>query len=193
MKALAYMFGYADVFSVCINYSVDESHLTGESDEVKKDPCTRQAMYSGSKLVSGVGRMIVTAVGSRSQAGAIADMVSGKKRLSVLGSEESMVTRSRKEETLLQKRLSRYASEIGKFGVGAALITFGILSAKYTYQHFLVDGLPWDIRCLESYLKHFITGVTILVCMKNNYAPDISTNQLSCSSSYVFYRYISTE
>jgi Ca2+ transporting ATPase len=47
---------------------VDESHLTGESDDVEKTPETAQALLSGSKVLSGFGRMLVTAVGPNSQA-----------------------------------------------------------------------------------------------------------------------------
>ncbi|KAL4531129.1 hypothetical protein Ndes2526B_g04715 [Nannochloris sp. 'desiccata'] len=54
---------------------VDESHLTGEADDVGKDSEKAQALYSGSKVVSGFGRMIVTAVGKRSQSGAVANMI----------------------------------------------------------------------------------------------------------------------
>ena len=46
---------------------VDESHLTGESDDVGKDPGSSQALYAGSKVVTGFGRMLVTAVGPNSQ------------------------------------------------------------------------------------------------------------------------------
>ena len=56
-------------------YRVDESHLTGESDDVSKDPFQSQALYSGSKVVSGFGKMIITAVGTRSQSGAVAEMI----------------------------------------------------------------------------------------------------------------------
>lgn len=58
-----------------VDIKVDESHLTGESDDVSKDPIQGQALYSGSKVVSGFGRMIVTAVGPRSQSGAVAEMI----------------------------------------------------------------------------------------------------------------------
>lgn len=47
---------------------MDESHLTGESDDVPKDPRTRPSLLGGSKVLSGFGRMLVTAVGPNSQA-----------------------------------------------------------------------------------------------------------------------------
>lgn len=46
---------------------VDESHLTGESDDVTKDTHSRPTLLGGSKVLSGFGRMLVTAVGPNSQ------------------------------------------------------------------------------------------------------------------------------
>lgn len=46
---------------------MDESHLTGESDDVAKDPRARPSLLGGSKVLSGFGRMLVTAVGPNSQ------------------------------------------------------------------------------------------------------------------------------
>jgi magnesium-transporting ATPase (P-type) len=47
---------------------VDESHLTGEPDDVAKDPRARASLLGGSKVLSGFGRMLVTSVGPNSQA-----------------------------------------------------------------------------------------------------------------------------
>jgi len=73
------------------NIKVDESHLTGEADDVEKNPKTAQALYSGSKVVSGFGRIIVTAVGKRSQSGAVAEMIAaaGEGRWAATGSNNS--------------------------------------------------------------------------------------------------------
>lgn len=48
---------------------MDESHLTGEADDVEKNPEIAQSLLSGSKVLSGFGRMLVTAVGPNSQVG----------------------------------------------------------------------------------------------------------------------------
>lgn len=50
---------------------VDESQLTGEADDVVKDPVDDPRMLSGSKVVEGDGLMVVTSVGVHSQAGMI--------------------------------------------------------------------------------------------------------------------------
>lgn len=50
---------------------VDESSLTGESDHVKKGELVDPLMLSGTHVMEGSGRMVVTAVGVNSQAGII--------------------------------------------------------------------------------------------------------------------------
>lgn len=143
---------------------VDESHLTGESQEVSKDPQSSQALYSGSKMLSGVGYMVVTSVGGSSQSGIIANLLvmssSSEEPKNGLDGYDGSLTR---EETVLQKRLALYASRIGMFGVAAAVTTTLIMSAKFSFQTFVLQGEPWNIDFLETYLEFFITGVTILV------------------------------
>jgi magnesium-transporting ATPase (P-type) len=56
---------------------VDESHLTGESDTVGKRPDSAPLVFSGSKVLEGGGRALVTAVGANSQQGIISGMVAG--------------------------------------------------------------------------------------------------------------------
>ena len=152
---------------------VDESHLTGESREVSKDARTSQAMYSGSKVLSGVGTMMVTAVGRSSQSGIIADltMMSGRKKG---GSDENDPAPPPDEpggpmgfeestQTTLQKQLEVYASNIGKIGLVAAVSTTLAMGIKFSIETFVVQGQPWSVDYLETYLGFFITGVTILV------------------------------
>ncbi|XP_034474940.1 plasma membrane calcium-transporting ATPase 2 isoform X2 [Drosophila innubila] len=50
---------------------VDESSLTGESDQVKKGPDSDPMVLSGTHVMEGSGKMVVTAVGVNSQAGII--------------------------------------------------------------------------------------------------------------------------
>lgn len=50
---------------------VDESSLTGESDHVKKGADVDPMVLSGTHVMEGSGKMIVTAVGVNSQAGII--------------------------------------------------------------------------------------------------------------------------
>lgn len=50
---------------------IDESSLTGESDHVKKSESTDPMVLSGTHVMEGSGKMVVTAVGVNSQAGII--------------------------------------------------------------------------------------------------------------------------
>ncbi|XP_031238703.1 plasma membrane calcium-transporting ATPase 4 isoform X1 [Mastomys coucha] len=50
---------------------IDESSLTGESDHVKKSPEKDPMLLSGTHVMEGSGRMVVTAVGVNSQTGII--------------------------------------------------------------------------------------------------------------------------
>ncbi|XP_027488782.1 plasma membrane calcium-transporting ATPase 3-like, partial [Corapipo altera] len=50
---------------------VDESALTGESDHVRKGPDRDPLLLSGTHVMEGSGRMVVTAVGANSQSGII--------------------------------------------------------------------------------------------------------------------------
>lgn len=50
---------------------VDESSLTGESDHVKKGENVDPMVLSGTHVMEGSGKMLVTAVGVNSQAGII--------------------------------------------------------------------------------------------------------------------------
>ncbi len=52
-------------------YRVDESHLTGESDDVLKHADSAPVMLSGTKILEGNGRMLVTGVGLNSAQGRI--------------------------------------------------------------------------------------------------------------------------
>ncbi len=161
---------------------VDESHLTGEADDVAKDPIKAQALYSGSKVVSGFGRMIVTAVGKRSQSGAVAEMIAaaGEGRWAANHENASNTTATTtaatselkytteglgrlREETALQKKLVGYATVIGQLGLGAAILATAALATRFSYDTFLIAQLPWDWVYLHNYLNFFITGVTILV------------------------------
>lgn len=164
---------------------MDESHLTGESNDVVKDSRHSQALYAGSKVVTGIGRMLVTAVGSRSQSGRVATMIrsASQSNQSVETWEEDAegrqwrwmatlkhrlvpskrVVHRLREQTPLQTKLADYATLIGRVGLTAAVFTTAVLTWRFTEQTFFVHGLPWDAHYVEKYLDFFITGVTILV------------------------------
>jgi len=142
---------------------VDESHLTGEAKEVAKDARTAQAMYSGSKVLSGVGTMMVTAVGPASQSGIIAGLTMVDRGAHSGTAEGANGADADDGKTTLQRRLEVYASRIGMVGVIAAVTTTCVMGIKFSIDTFVVQGQPWSVDFLETYLEFFITGVTILV------------------------------
>lgn len=66
---------------------VDESSLTGESDLIRKDPEHDPILLSGTHVMEGSGKMLVTAVGVNSQTGII---------MSLLGAAKDVVEQERK-------------------------------------------------------------------------------------------------
>jgi magnesium-transporting ATPase (P-type) len=117
---------------------VDESHLTGEADDVSKDPAAAPSLLGGSRVLSGAGRMLVTAVGRRSQSGAIAEMVargSGGPAAAPAAALEAGggAGAGLREETLLQRKLAEYAATIGRFGLGAAALATAAMAARFRW------------------------------------------------------------
>ncbi|CAD7699211.1 unnamed protein product [Ostreobium quekettii] len=136
---------------------VDESHLTGESDDVVKTPEELCLMYSGSKVMQGYGQMLVVAVGPNSQQGLISTLVSGT------GVQERSPEDSLRDTTVLTQKLERLAKQIGNFGVLAAGVTLIALVSHFSWDTFVVNAEPWDWEFLETYLHYLTTSITILV------------------------------
>lgn len=55
----------------CSDLKIDESTLTGETDLIKKSPEDDPILLSGTNVMEGSGKMVVTAVGVNSQTGLI--------------------------------------------------------------------------------------------------------------------------
>lgn len=137
----------------------DESSATGESDVMKKTPAddvyrAMEAheplkkldpfMISGGKVTEGVGRMLVTAVGTNS--------TYGKTMLSLHESNDA---------TPLQAKLNKLAEYIAKLGSAAALLLFVILLIKFLAQLPNNDRTPAAKG--QQFMTILITAVTIVV------------------------------
>ncbi|KAI9203842.1 PMCA-type calcium-translocating P-type ATPase [Polychytrium aggregatum] len=92
----------------------DESSATGESDAIKKSPQGDCLLLSGSKILEGTGRYIVTGVGTNSFFGRI-----------------MMAMRTETEETPLQIKLDGVTENIAKLGSATALLMLLCLLIKY--------------------------------------------------------------
>ncbi|XP_078062726.1 plasma membrane calcium-transporting ATPase 4, partial [Mustelus asterias] len=117
---------------------IDESALTGESDHVRKTIAMDPMLLSGTHVMEGSGRMVVTAVGIYSQTGIIFTLLGAgveeeenfrKDKRQVSGTnmerrplkssedgepEKKKQTSSKKEKSVLQGKLTRLAVLIGK-------------------------------------------------------------------------------
>lgn len=76
--------GYGDILPADGLYlsgndlSIDESTLTGETDHIKKSAEKDPMLLSGTSVMEGSCKMLVTAVGSNSQAGIIVALIEGQ-------------------------------------------------------------------------------------------------------------------
>lgn len=167
----------ADCILVDGNCEADESTVTGETDAIKVapleqvwrryvralhgsgnggdssaksiDPDAADCMLiSGSKLISGLGKAVVTAVGVNS--------VHGKTMMSLKAEPES---------TPLQERLSELSDSISVFGCASAIVLFVVL-----FIQFLLDiregGKLADLPAAKrgsQFMSILITSITIIV------------------------------
>ncbi|MDR2942432.1 MAG: calcium-translocating P-type ATPase, PMCA-type [Treponema sp.] len=146
--------------------SADESALTGESVPAKKDSACvitdektplaarRNMLYSGTFITSGFGKLLVTAVGGKTEFGKIAHELGG--------AEETT--------TPLQERLGRMGKMITIFGVIAASVVF--ISQLIT---FAVRGE----FVFQNIIDAFITSIVLIVAAVPEGLPTIVAVSLS--------------
>uniref|UniRef100_A0A673APR5 Calcium-transporting ATPase n=1 Tax=Sphaeramia orbicularis TaxID=375764 RepID=A0A673APR5_9TELE len=168
----------------------DESALTGESDHVKKSVDKDPMMLSGTHVMEGSGKMLVTAVGVNSQTGIIFMLLGAgeedqdckkgennrKKKdegnaemqpLNSDGEPKKKKANPPKEKSVLQGKLTKLAVQIGRAGLFMSLLTVIILITRFAIDTFAVQGLSPTTECVPIYIqflvKYLIIGVTVLV------------------------------
>ena len=157
----------------------DESSMTGESDTIRKvdlrsalqgfaemkgsnsqgldigtknsdgDKCPDCMLISGSKLLAGLGKAVVTSVGTHSIYG-----------------RTMMALKVEPDPTPLQERLSQLADSISVYGCVAALILFLVLFTRFILYVALPNGRFHDLEPAQKatkFMNIFITAVTIIV------------------------------
>jgi P-type Ca2+ transporter type 2B len=168
---------------------LDESAMTGETDLLTKN-AQNPFLLSGTKVMEGLGKMLVVAVGENSQAGIIKKLINGKK-------DEDKTAQPKKEAAAdgddvyveiqtpkpdgkegastednddddessspLEGKLYRLTILIGKIGTVTALVVFFGMSIRFSIDHFVTDGQPWSSDDASRYLDFFIVGITVLV------------------------------
>ncbi|XP_028620427.1 plasma membrane calcium-transporting ATPase 4 isoform X2 [Grammomys surdaster] len=172
---------------------IDESSLTGESDHVRKTPDKDPMLLSGTHVMEGSGRMVVTAVGVNSQTGIIFTLLGAseeededKKKaktqdgvaleIQPLNSQEGLdseekekkiIKGPKKEKSVLQGKLTRLAVQIGKAGLIMSVLTVVILILYFVVDNFVIQRRAWLPECtpvyIQYFVKFFIIGVTVLV------------------------------
>ncbi|XP_027631822.1 plasma membrane calcium-transporting ATPase 4 isoform X4 [Tupaia chinensis] len=162
---------------------IDESSLTGESDHVKKSLDKDPMLLSGTHVMEGSGRMVVTAVGVNSQTGIIFTLLGAseddeedkKKKaktqdgvaleIQPLNSQEGIDNEEKdkkiskvpkKEKSVLQGKLTRLAVQIGKAGLIMSAITVLILILYFVIDNFVIQRRPWLSECTPIYIQYFV-------------------------------------
>ncbi|ORX67088.1 calcium-translocating P-type ATPase [Linderina pennispora] len=128
----------------------DESSATGESDAIKKgtmDECLDPFILSGAKVLEGVGKMVVVAVGTRS--------FYGKIMMAMRNGQSS--------ETPLQRKLDVLAEQIAKYGMSAATLLLITLVVKYLVQCALAPEFPPASIMFSHFVSIVIEAITVVV------------------------------
>ncbi|XP_052745276.1 plasma membrane calcium-transporting ATPase 2 isoform X4 [Bicyclus anynana] len=170
---------------------IDESSLTGESDHVKKGESFDPMVLSGTHVMEGSGKMLVTAVGVNSQAGIIFTLLgaavdkqekeikqmkkaSGNSHGNHARPDDNHVpapaadkpapeTSHKKEKSVLQAKLTKLAIQIGYAGSTIAVLTVIILVIQFCVHTFVINQQQWKATYINNLVKHLIIGVTVLV------------------------------
>ncbi len=147
----------------------DESSMTGESNDCKKDvlaTCQKKLqqmlnqgraisdyelheipspiLLSGSQVKTGTGRFLVIAVGSHSCVGKV---------LASLRDKPTM--------TPLQKKLEGIADSIGKVGLYAAILTVAVLFIRYFASRIIYGD--WKASDVGDCFGYVVLGITVLI------------------------------
>ncbi|XP_066528073.1 plasma membrane calcium-transporting ATPase 2 isoform X6 [Hoplias malabaricus] len=163
---------------------IDESSLTGESDHVRKSADKDPMLLSGTHVMEGSGRMVVTAVGVNSQTGIIFTLLGAggeeeeKKEKKVKKQdgaaamemqplksaeggeadekEKKKASVSKKEKSVLQGKLTKLAVQIGKAGLVMSAITVIILVLYFAIDNFVLQKRQWLPECTPIYIQYFV-------------------------------------
>jgi len=122
---------------------VDESVMTGEPDDVKKNT-KKPFMLSGCQVKAGVGRMVVTAVGVHSE----------------WGQTLEKLVDSGDDATPLQEKLGNMADAIGRLGLMCAVLTFVATMIVFI----VTKGIKDNWTCSPSAVfSEVINGIIIAI------------------------------
>uniref|UniRef100_A0AAX7UZ77 Calcium-transporting ATPase n=1 Tax=Astatotilapia calliptera TaxID=8154 RepID=A0AAX7UZ77_ASTCA len=148
---------------------IDESSLTGESDHVKKNLDKDPMLLSGTHVMEGSGKMVVTAVGVNSQSGIIFTLLgAGDEGDNEDKKDKKKEEHKRKDSKGKKSKFSRIESYLTcQCGLFMSTLTVIILITRFLIDTFCIQGVVWLPECVPIYIqflvKFFIIGVTVLV------------------------------
>ena len=127
------------------NVKMDESKLTGESDQVEKG-AKNPFIVSSTECHEGSMKVLVTAIGPNS----------------VFGRMRAMIESDGDDYTPLQVKLANLAKMLSMVGATVAAVTVVVMIALHLVT-FFTRGTAWDDEDWAFVVQAFITGVAILV------------------------------
>lgn len=184
---------------------LDESMLTGESDELRKDTAKDNRLLSGSSVKGGVGRFVVLAVGLNTTNGKLiararglcleqvkverraSKMVNNIPQVGKVGAaelkeldEKPAVEEKLEEAVMLRGKLDVMVKRVSAFGLAAGGFTFLYMAVWYiTFK--LKNQESWSGADAKNLLQCLIAGVAIVVVAVPEGLPLAITLALSLS------------
>ncbi|XP_043837002.1 plasma membrane calcium-transporting ATPase 2-like [Dromiciops gliroides] len=177
---------------------MNESSLPGRLNMVKKSPNHDPILLSGTYVMEGWGKILVTAVGPNSQTGIILTSLEASAQQGRLEEQRKVPDWAiqgksfikpkhsySKAKSVLQKKLTKLAVLIGKCGMFMATITVVTLVTYFVINTFVIEGQKWTYGCtsiyMQYFIKFFIIGITILVVAVPEGLPLVVTWSLAYS------------
>ncbi|KAH0738889.1 hypothetical protein KY290_037594 [Solanum tuberosum] len=159
---------------ICIgdqSLHIDESTITRKNDLVEVNSSTNMFLLSGSKVLRGNGRMLVTAVGMDT----------------VLEEIISPACVNHDHKSLLQKKLHKLASYIAKVGLAVSFLVFLVLLVRYFTGNMRNDGRKLFIggkTSIQDVWKAFLGILATPVAIASGAIPEGLT--LACALTIAY-------
>ena len=125
---------------------MEEIVESGEKNSAGIHDVPSPVILSGTRMLTGEGKMIVTVVGDSS----------------CLGKIRALLDQEEETSTPLQNKLEVIAEDIGKFGLVSAIIIFLVLVLRFGIEKAIEPS--WDTETdLVELLRYFVLGLIVLV------------------------------
>jgi Ca2+-transporting ATPase len=126
---------------------IDKSSLTGQFEPANVNQ-EQPFLFSGTKVIDGSGKMLVAAVGMRTEWGKLVEVLNDRGV----------------DETPLQVKMNGVATFVGKIGLSFALLTFIVLIIRFLVE-IVIRGefTNWSTKDVMKLLNYFTVVVTMIV------------------------------